>query len=134
MGKDKDNLYGKKFYLHPVSNNYAASKDGEIINLKRKIPFRGNLSNSGYLHFVIGLEKNKVQNYCSHRFIWEAIKGPIPENYQIDHIDDCKTNNSIYNLQLLTPKENQNKSHNRKVIAFNLETDETIFISLKIAG
>ena len=25
---------GKKFYIHPIFSNYAASKDGEILNVK----------------------------------------------------------------------------------------------------
>ena len=25
---------GKKFYIHPIFTNYAASKDGEILNVK----------------------------------------------------------------------------------------------------
>ena len=44
----------KKFYLHPVFNNHAASKDGEILNLKRMKPFRGTSSNTGYL--IIGVK------------------------------------------------------------------------------
>ncbi|WP_077825984.1 HNH endonuclease signature motif containing protein [Escherichia coli] len=27
------------------------------------------------------------KRYCVHRIIWEMHNGPIPEGYQIDHID-----------------------------------------------
>ena len=42
----------------------------------------------------------------------------------VDHIDSCKTNNSIYNLQLLSSKENIQKARNKKIVAINLETEE----------
>ena len=29
-------INGKKYYKHPVFDNYAASKKGNIINIKRK--------------------------------------------------------------------------------------------------
>ena len=29
-------ISGKKFYIHPFFNNYASSKDGEIINVKTR--------------------------------------------------------------------------------------------------
>ena len=41
---------GKKFYIHPIFTNYAASKDGEILNvktgriLKKKFDYLGILS------------------------------------------------------------------------------------------
>ena len=41
---------GKSYYIHPIFTNYAASKDGEILNvktgriLKKKIDLSGLLS------------------------------------------------------------------------------------------
>ena len=70
MEKQNIIVLEKRFFIHPVFNNYAASKDGEIVNLKRMKPFRGNLNNAGYLHFTINLEKGKVKSYYTHRFIW----------------------------------------------------------------
>ena len=34
MNRKKILSGGKKFYFHPIFTNYAASKDGEILNVK----------------------------------------------------------------------------------------------------
>ena len=134
MRKDKVIFNGKKFYKHSVFSDYAASKFGEIFSLKSKRILKCSKSNSGYFQFDICQEGKKLKYYI-HRFVFECIKGVIPEGMQADHIDNCKTNNSIYNLQLLTPRENVQKSRNRKVVAINLENEEKkIFISITIAG
>ena len=66
-----------------------------------------------------------------HRFVWECFNGLIPKGLQIDHKDNRKTNNKIKTLQLLTPKENQNKSNNKSIISKNIGTKEKqIFDSL----
>ena len=36
-----------------------------------------------------------------HRMVWEANNGPIPEGYDVHHIDGDRANNDIDNLQLL---------------------------------
>lgn len=45
-----------------------------------------------------------------HRAIYAWFFGEVPEGYVVDHIDNDKGNNSISNLQLLTPRENLQKS------------------------
>ena len=34
MSRKKVTIGGKKFYIHPIFVNYAASKQGEILNVK----------------------------------------------------------------------------------------------------
>ena len=66
-----------------------------------------------------------------HRFVWECFNGLIPKGLQIDHKDNCKTNNKIKTLQLLTPKQNQNKSNKKSITSKNIGTKEKqIFDSL----
>ena len=62
----------------------------------------GYLNGSGYYNFKIG----KRKKFLVHRIIWQIVKGPIPENLQIDHIDRNKTNNKISNLRLATKNQN----------------------------
>ena len=122
-----------KFFWHPFSNYYLASRCGKILSLKQKEKRILKLNKrEGYLYF--GLHINNTQkNYLVHRFVYETFKGEIPSDKQVDHVDNCKENNSISNLQLLTPSENTRKNHfKKKVISLNIETkEEIIFDSLK---
>ena len=34
MNRKKVSIGGKSYYIHPIFSNYAASKDGEILNVK----------------------------------------------------------------------------------------------------
>jgi len=42
-----------------------------------------------------------------HNLVWEVANGPIPLGMQIHHKDADKTNNSLANLQLVTPLEHK---------------------------
>lgn len=47
-----------------------------------------------------------------HKLIWECVNGDIPKDengkpYHIHHIDGNKENNSIYNLEILSPSEHE---------------------------
>ena len=53
--------------------------------------------------------------------VWGCFHGIIPNGLEIDHILPVRHDNRLTNLQLLTPKQNMQKSHNKKVIAINLE-------------
>lgn len=68
--------------------------------------------NRVYTAMRIGFRKNRKEiKYLVSRLVWEAFNGPIPAGYQIDHKDNNPENNSLDNLQLLTPSENQKKKY-----------------------
>ena len=102
---------GKKYYKHPVFTNYAARKNGEVINVKNEKIIK-MIKFNGYLYFGLSdekLEKNK--NYYQHRFVYEVFRGVIPNCFEIDHINEIKSDNRLKNLQLLTHKQNVEKSN-----------------------
>ena len=105
--------------------NYAASKDGEILNVKTGRILKKKLSYQGYYQFTIS-EKNliKPKNYYIHRFEWECVRGVIPEGFVIDHIDSVRTNNKIKNLQLLTLAENVRKGNSKPITSFNIKNNK----------
>ena len=117
---------GKKFYIHPIFTNYAASKDGEILNVKTGRIFKKIMSDQGYYKFKVNDKKNliKPKSYYIHRFEWECIRGVIPEGFIIDHCDSVKTNNKIENLQLLTFIENVQKGRRKAITSFNIKNNE----------
>ena len=127
---------GVKYYKHPVFSNYAANKNGDIYSLKRKKIINKNKDSNGYLFFIICSKKlEKPKTYSQHRFVYEVFKGPIPRFFEIDHINGVKTDNRIKNLQLLTHKQNIEKSKNKAIISTCIETGkERRFISIKKAA
>ena len=126
---------GVKYYKHPVFSNYAARKNGDILSLKNKKIIK-MVKSSGYLNFTIYDKKlEKRINYLQHRFVYEVFRGPIPRRFEIDHINGIKTDNRLKNLQLLTHKQNVEKSNNRPIISKCIENGkETRFISIKKAA
>ena len=116
---------GVKFYKHDVFDNYAASKDGVVINLKNKKIMKMSKNNSGYLSFGI-YNKNlkKTKSYFQHRFVYEVFNGKIPPHLEIDHINGNKTDNQKINLQLLTHQQNIEKSSGKPIISISIETGE----------
>ena len=127
---------GKCYYKHPEFSNYAASKDGDIINVETKRVINKNKNNCGYLTFTI-YNKNlkKINSILQHRFVYEVFNGKIPHNLEVDHINRVRNDNRIKNLQLLTHKQNQQKSHNKPIISTCINTgEERKFNSIKNAG
>ena len=127
---------GKKYYIHPVFSNYAASKNGDVINVKTKRIIKMGNNGNGYLFFFVSdkkIEKPKI--YYQHRFVYEVFRGPIPRCFEIDHQNNIRSDNRIKNLQLLTHKQNTEKGKNKAIISVNIETGKKIrFISIKKAS
>ena len=127
---------GKKYYKHPVFSNYAASKNGNVLSLRSKKIISMVKNGSGYLYFNIYDEKlEKRKNYTQHRFVYEVFRGPIPRCFEVDHINEIKSDNRIKNLELLSHKHNIEKSKNRPIISINIETGkERRYNSIKTAA
>ena len=129
-------IEGVKYYRHPVFSKYAASKNGEVINVKTGRIIKMMKDRGGYLRFSIRDKKlEKTISYSNHRFVFEVFQGPIPSCLEVDHINEIKTDNRIKNLQLLTPKKNIEKSKNKAIISISIKTGKEIrFISIKKAA
>ena len=59
--------------------------------------------------------------------MWEVFNGPIPEGYDIDHIDGNPKNNNLDNLQAITHRENVKRrkmDYSYTVNNFNRETEK----------
>ena len=136
MTREYIEFQGIKFFYHPFSEDYLASRCGKILSLKysKKRILKFQKIGNNYLGFAF-CENNKKKCYYVHRFIFETFKGDIPKGMETDHVDGNKKNNSIFNLQLLSHKENVRKSICKKVKSLNIENkEEIIFDSLKEAS
>lgn len=92
--------------LYEVSN-FGRVKSLNYNNTNCKKNLKPRFIKCGYK--TIYLNKNNIQKgFLIHRLVYEAFYGTIPEGMQINHINEIKSDNSIWNLNLMTPKENSN--------------------------
>jgi len=130
------------YFVHPIYDLYAGSKDGNVINIVKQVPHGGNKTNKGY--FNCGVRKHGqsgFKHYLVHRFIWECFNGIIPDGKVIDHINNNKEDNRLCNLQLMTQQKNrkktakyldysfvaQNRKNRKCVKATNKDTNEVTY-------
>lgn len=79
-------------------NNYEVSNLGNIRNITTGKVLKSSDNGRGYLKVIL-YQNNKKYTKKIHRLVAEAFL-ENPENLpQINHIDECKTNNSIENLE-----------------------------------
>src|SRR5690349_3711739 len=99
----------ENFKTHPSTSWYGANEVGEVCNFKFKRVLTGYKGSKGYIFLDLRTENGRVR-IAKHKFIYECFYGHVDSLvYDIDHIDENKSNNDLSNLQKLTRKE-----HNRK--------------------
>lgn len=96
----------------PNYEGYQISNLGRVKSLKRFYRVKEKILKplitcNGY--YQVALWKNSIAKfYKVHRLVWEVFNGQIPENMQVNHINEIKIDNRLENLNLMTPKENSN--------------------------
>lgn len=68
----------------------------------------GHVNKYGYVYLSLKCLDGKRRFFYLHRVMWYMAYGPIPDGYEINHIDENKQNNALSNLNLMTHKENCN--------------------------
>ena len=113
------------FYCHPIYDLNAADSDGNFIHIIKKVPNKGNKIYNGYMK--CNVRKHAQPSYTTyyvHRFIYECFNGIIPDGKEIDHINNIRDDNRLFNLQLITPSENNKKAAKDRDYTFVAKNNE----------
>lgn len=89
-------------------DKYEITNDGKIFSKFFNRYFEGSTDEDGYITTALKCTDGKKRHFRWHRVIWYYFNGEIPRGMQVNHIDECKTNNALSNLNLMTPKQNSN--------------------------
>lgn len=88
---------------------YAFSNYGRIYDYNKQEYSVGYLNKkTGYYEKLLFKDGKYYKGGGIHKFIYEAFKGKIPKGMEINHIDFDKSNNAIWNLNLLSHEDNMN--------------------------
>lgn len=113
------------YRIHPVYDLYAADKDGNVLNIIKMVPYKGNKDHNGYM--LCNARKhgqNGRRRYQVHRFVWECFNGVVPKDKVIDHINNNKEDNRLCNLQLMTQQQHCKKSAKVRAYTFAAKNHE----------
>ena len=84
-------------------SKYKVSNLGRVMNLETKKFLNGyNMDKSSYIQKMINLydDNNKIHGMLLHRLVYQAFKGKITSDINIDHIDGNFLNNRLSNLKV----------------------------------
>lgn len=88
-----------------VDGRYEVYEDGRVWSLARQNWKKVTVGPSGYLRLMMYVN-NKNTRVDLHRLLYRLFVGDIPGGLCVNHKDGNKLNNSLENLELLTPREN----------------------------
>lgn len=98
---------------------YLISTDGRIYNTHSKQMVKARI-NRDYIRAHLRSDDGEWKGIYVHRLVYQAHVGEIPKGMQINHKDENKLNNNLWNLELTTVKENSNYgTRNEKISKAN---------------
>lgn len=107
---------------------YAVSNRGRVKNLKSGRILKNRIDSFGYAMVYIHKGDGKPKNIKVHKLVAKTFI-PNPDNLpQINHIDECKTNNNVENLEWLSASQNVRHSAHQYSCNINQLTLDGQFI------
>ena len=99
-------------------NNYEVSNYGKIKNKKTGRILKTTISYKGYERFIVYIDK-KPKCFYIHRVVANNFLNN-PNNYkEINHINENKLDNRVYNLEYCTSKYNANYGKRNEKVSKN---------------
>lgn len=96
-----------EYIPYPEDPRIGVSRDGRLFNLTTGKVLKQHLLKSGYYNVVITSPGVKAKAYRVHRVLMMSLN-PVKNMGElfVNHKDGVKTNNSLLNLEWITPKGN----------------------------
>ena len=86
---------------------YEIFEDGRIWSYSHNKWLKPTPNEKGYYRIHLTDNDGNKKYYSLHRVVYESVTGqPIPEDKEVNHIDENKNNNAFSNLNLMTRQEN----------------------------
>lgn len=144
MGQGKDKKMCKEMNTEelwktlPYNDKYEISSKGFIRLKSTGHIWRGSKSRGYYILRYFDKESGKYVSKGVHILVYETFVGPIPESYEIHHIEKGKDmpgeNNCLNNLVCVSPKEHR-KLHGKPILMCDKEGNVLMeYPSIKEAG
>lgn len=84
-----------------------ANYRGGLMPIDKARKLRPSKAKNGYLIYAFVDLTGNVFYSTGHKAVWNFYNGPVPIGLQLNHKDFNKENNTLENLELVTPSENK---------------------------
>ncbi len=99
--------------LYGFEDYYIVSRGGEFVRVKgvnRRRAKKTHIGSNGYERISLYRDGRAGRELAFvHRCIVQTFIRPINDDEEVNHIDGDRTNNALYNLEILPKKENNKK-------------------------
>lgn len=100
-------------------NLYAVSSKGRVKNIETGKVLKNKIGSHGYPFVALCKGDGKPKQIMIHRLVAEAFIENPDNLAQVNHIDECKSNNDVENLEWCTASQNTRHSAHQRSCKIN---------------
>lgn len=94
---------------YAIWNDYRVYKDGRIYSTQQNKFISERRTDKGYMIVWVKVNNQWITKSV-HRIVAEAWLGSRTNQFEVDHINNCRHDNRLINLQWLTKSQNRQKT------------------------